>query len=90
LLPARPSPTPSVVSLRHDSGDLDTLASYWAFYWAVAAAQLAHWLPRRPARILDISGLRARCAPRRPRPATPSSNCSPARPRIRHSSASIP
>jgi hypothetical protein len=62
LLPARPS-TPSVVSLRHDSGDVDSLASYWTFYWAVAAAQLGRWLPRRPARLLDISGLRARCAP---------------------------
>ncbi|MGI8330973.1 methyltransferase domain-containing protein [Actinomadura scrupuli] len=61
-MPARPS-TPSVVSLRHDSGDVDSLASYWTFYWAVSAAQLSRWLPRRPARLLDISGLRARCAP---------------------------
>jgi SAM-dependent methyltransferase len=52
-----------VVSLRHDPGDVDSLASYWTFYWAVAAAQLNHWLPRRPALLLDMSGLRARCAP---------------------------
>src|SRR3954471_23100092 len=43
-------------------GEQETLASYWTFYWAVAAAQLARWLPRRPARVLDLSGPRARCA----------------------------
>ncbi|KAB2343361.1 methyltransferase domain-containing protein [Actinomadura rudentiformis] len=32
---------------------------YWTFYWAVAAAQLARWLPRRPSRILDVSGSHA-------------------------------
>jgi SAM-dependent methyltransferase len=37
-------------------------SSYWTFYWAVAAAQLARWLPRRPSRILDISGALGRCA----------------------------
>src|SRR3954466_15217376 len=36
-------------------GEPDTLASYWTFYWAVAAAQLSRWLPRRPSRILDLS-----------------------------------
>src|SRR5256885_2109307 len=35
---------------------------YWTFYWAVAAAQLSRWLPRRPSRILDISGMPGRCA----------------------------
>ncbi len=37
--------------------------AYWTFYWAVAAAQLARWLPRRPSCVLDISGPRARVAP---------------------------
>ncbi|HXA58966.1 MAG TPA: methyltransferase [Streptosporangiaceae bacterium] len=53
---------PSIASLRHDPGDGDSLAIYWRFYWAVAAAQLARWLPNRPALLLDLSGLRARCA----------------------------
>jgi SAM-dependent methyltransferase len=52
-----------VVSLRHDPSDVDSLASYWTFYWAVASAQLTRWLPRKPARLLDISGRLARCAP---------------------------
>lgn len=43
-------------------GEPDTLASYWTFYWAVAAAQLSRWLPRRPSRILDLSGPQARYA----------------------------
>ena len=29
---------------------------YWTFYDALAAAQLAQWLPASPARILDLSG----------------------------------
>ena len=29
---------------------------YWRFYDAVAAAQLAQWLPEQPARVLDVSG----------------------------------
>ena len=29
---------------------------YWTFYAAVAAGQLADWLPTRPARVLDLSG----------------------------------
>lgn len=37
---------------------------YWTFYWAVAAAQLSRWLPRRPSRILDVSGTPGRCAAR--------------------------
>jgi SAM-dependent methyltransferase len=43
-------------------GEPDTLASYWTFYWAVAAAQLSRWLPRRPSRILDLSAPQARYA----------------------------
>jgi SAM-dependent methyltransferase len=54
---ARPS-EPSIASLRDTSGAAagDSLASYWRFYRAVADAQLARWLPRRPSRVLDISG----------------------------------
>lgn len=29
---------------------------YWDFYERVATAQVAEWLPRRPARVLDLSG----------------------------------
>jgi SAM-dependent methyltransferase len=43
-------------------GESETLASYWTFYWAVAAAQLSRWLPHRPSRVLDLSGPQARCA----------------------------
>ena len=31
-------------------------SAYWTFYAAVAAAQLADWLPSHPARVLDLSG----------------------------------
>jgi SAM-dependent methyltransferase len=55
--PARPS-EPTVASLRDTSGDGsgDSLARYWTFYRAVADAQLTRWLPRRPSRVLDVSG----------------------------------
>jgi SAM-dependent methyltransferase len=43
-------------------GESESLASYWTFYWAVAAAQLSRWLPRRPSRVLDLSGAQAGCA----------------------------
>jgi SAM-dependent methyltransferase len=43
-------------------GEPESLASYWTFYWAVAASQLSRWLPRRPSRILDLSGSQARSA----------------------------
>ncbi|MFP3962199.1 methyltransferase domain-containing protein [Actinomadura fulvescens] len=42
--------------MRSSPGDGESLAKYWSFYRAVAAAQLARWLPHRPSRILDISG----------------------------------
>ncbi|MFC5752576.1 methyltransferase domain-containing protein [Actinomadura rugatobispora] len=63
-MPARP-PEPSVASLRDSPGEPvpdedEPLALYWRFYWAVAAAQLDRWLPRRPARILDLAGDTAR------------------------------
>ncbi|CAJ64637.1 MULTISPECIES: class I SAM-dependent methyltransferase [Frankia] len=35
---------------------------YWAFYEEVASAQLREWLPAQPARVLDVSGPRARFA----------------------------
>jgi hypothetical protein len=47
---------------RHDPDATDALTAYRSFYWAVAAAQLARWLPRRPSRILDLSGPRSWCA----------------------------
>ncbi|HEY7489412.1 MAG TPA: methyltransferase [Streptosporangiaceae bacterium] len=59
-LPAK-TPLPSITSLGFDTGD-EPLSTYWTFYWAVAAAQLTRWLPRRPARVLDLSGPRARCS----------------------------
>lgn len=31
-------------------------SAYWLFYRAVAARQLAEWLPAHPARVLDLSG----------------------------------
>ncbi|WP_026413804.1 methyltransferase domain-containing protein [Actinomadura oligospora] len=59
-MPAQP-PEPTIASLREApgaSGEADggALGPYWTFYWAVAAAQLARWLPRHPARVLDLSG----------------------------------
>ncbi|MUL39882.1 methyltransferase domain-containing protein [Streptomonospora sp. PA3] len=42
----------------------DSLSAYWRFYWAVADAQLARWLPEKPGRILDLSGPDFRGAPR--------------------------
>lgn len=60
VLSARSS-EPTIASLRDVSGEGagDALARYWTFYWAVAAAQLTRWLPRRPSRVLDISGGRS-------------------------------
>lgn len=62
---ARPS-EPSIASLRDTSGEAagDSLARYWTFYRAVADAQLARWLPRRPSRVLDVSGGQGRSAGR--------------------------
>ncbi|MFC6878571.1 MULTISPECIES: methyltransferase domain-containing protein [Actinomadura] len=58
-MPARP-PEPTIASLRDapgdGAGDGDSMALYWTFYWAVAEAQIARWLPRRPSRVLDVSG----------------------------------
>ncbi|MGH3391214.1 MAG: class I SAM-dependent methyltransferase, partial [Actinomadura sp.] len=76
LLPARPPeppeptppgptprpPKPSTTRLPHGPDDGDLPAAYWGFYRAVAEYQLAHWLPRRPARVLDLSGPRTWCA----------------------------
>ncbi|MFC3519091.1 class I SAM-dependent methyltransferase [Streptomonospora nanhaiensis] len=42
----------------------DSLSAYWRFYWAVADAQLARWLPAEPGRILDLSAPDFRGAPR--------------------------
>lgn len=64
-LPAKSS-LPTVTSLGFGDRDAEhgaePLSTYWRFYWAVASAQLTRWLPRRPARVLDLSGPRARCA----------------------------
>ncbi|MEV4254918.1 hypothetical protein AB0J52_17340, partial [Spirillospora sp. NPDC049652] len=59
-VPAQP-PEPTIASLREAPGASGeagggALGPYWTFYWAVAAAQLARWLPRKPARVLDLSG----------------------------------
>jgi SAM-dependent methyltransferase len=56
------SSDPSIVSLRHEPAEGGSLAAYWTFYRAVAAAQLLSWLPVAPAMILDLSGTRARTA----------------------------
>ncbi|QBI52668.1 class I SAM-dependent methyltransferase [Streptomonospora litoralis] len=42
----------------------DSLSAYWRFYWAVADAQLARWLPTERGRVLDLSGPDFRGAPR--------------------------
>lgn len=42
----------------------DSLSAYWQFYWTVAGVQLSRWLPRTPARILDVSGPDFRGSPR--------------------------
>jgi len=42
----------------------DSLSAFWRFYWAVADAQLARWLPADPGRILDLSGPDFRGTPR--------------------------
>ena len=48
-----------------------SLGPYWTFYRAVAAEQLARWLPERPSVLLDLSGgrgqwlLTGRCRRRR-------------------------
>jgi hypothetical protein len=62
---ARPS-EPTIASLRDSSGAAagESLARYWTFYRAVADAQLSRWLPRRPSRVLDISGGHGRTAGR--------------------------
>jgi SAM-dependent methyltransferase len=62
LPPPTKASLPSVTSLGIGNGDAEPLSTYWRFYRAVAAAQLARWLPRRPARVLDLSGPRAWCA----------------------------
>jgi hypothetical protein len=62
-VPARP-PEPTIASLRDSATEGDALARYWRFYWAVADAQLTRWLPRRPSRVLDMSGDHGHCAGR--------------------------
>ncbi|MFA1544833.1 class I SAM-dependent methyltransferase [Actinomadura chokoriensis] len=62
---ARPSEL-TIASLRDTSAGAagDSLARYWSFYRAVADAQLLRWLPRRPSRVLDVSGGQGRTAGR--------------------------
>lgn len=43
--PEQPAPT-----------DLGSLGVYWEFHGEVAVRQLRAWLPRQPARVLDLSG----------------------------------
>lgn len=54
----RPSPTPASDRPRSPAAQFatsDRLSDYWRFYWAVAEAQIARWLPSAPARLLDLS-----------------------------------
>ncbi|WP_159940670.1 MULTISPECIES: class I SAM-dependent methyltransferase [unclassified Nocardiopsis] len=54
----RPSPTPASDRPRSTAAQFatpDRLSDYWRFYWAVAEAQLARWLPSSPSRLLDLS-----------------------------------
>ena len=55
-----PDPVPMISDLPAGSSTLGTPvppagSPYWRFYDAVAAAQLAQWLPEAPARVLDVS-----------------------------------
>lgn len=50
-VPSRPDRSPAA-----HFATTDSLSAYWRFYWAVAGAQLARWLPQAPGRILDLSG----------------------------------
>ncbi|HEV7932536.1 MAG TPA: methyltransferase [Actinomadura sp.] len=51
-----------MAGVRRDPGPTDALTTYRSFYWTVAAVQLRRWLPRRPSRILDLSGPGSWCA----------------------------
>jgi len=53
--PIRPAP-PVTSSITGPALEPDDDSPYWQFYAAVAAAQLAEWLPVQPGRILDLSG----------------------------------
>jgi SAM-dependent methyltransferase len=54
----RPSSTPASDRPRSPAAQFatpDRLSDYWRFYWAVAEAQTARWLPSTPSRLLDLS-----------------------------------
>ncbi|MFL1377711.1 MULTISPECIES: class I SAM-dependent methyltransferase [unclassified Nocardiopsis] len=54
----RPSSTPASDRPRSPAAQFatpDRLSDYWRFYWAVAEAQIARWLPEAPSRLLDLS-----------------------------------
>ncbi len=55
----RPSSTPASDRSRSTAAQFatpDRLSDYWRFYWAVAEAQIARWLPDTASRLLDVSG----------------------------------
>ncbi|ASU60089.1 MULTISPECIES: class I SAM-dependent methyltransferase [Nocardiopsis] len=63
----RPSPTPASDRPRPTAAQFatpDRLSDYWRFYWAVAEAQVARWLPDTPSLLLDLSGADYQGAPR--------------------------
>lgn len=54
----RPSSTPASDRPRSPAAQFaapDRLSDYWRFYWTVAEAQIARWLPSAPSRLLDLS-----------------------------------
>ncbi|WP_106399650.1 class I SAM-dependent methyltransferase [Actinocorallia populi] len=55
-------PLPGRSPALNQDHDNDELSGYWRFYHAVAAAQLARWLPRRSSVVLDVSGGESRSA----------------------------
>ncbi|WP_408639122.1 class I SAM-dependent methyltransferase [Nocardiopsis endophytica] len=58
-LPEEPSRSPA-----EQFAGSDPLSAYWRFYWAVAGAQLARWLPAERSRLLDLSAPEFRGASR--------------------------
>lgn len=63
----QPSSTPASDRPRSTADQFatpDRLSSYWRFYWAVAEAQIARWLPTAPSLLLDLSSPNFQGTPR--------------------------